>query len=64
MTPELVFLIEEAPEGGLVAQAMGHSIYTEADTWHELYTALHDAITCHFGEKPRPIIVAFKRYGD
>ncbi len=33
---EVIFLVEEAPEGGFTARALGHSIYTEADSWDEL----------------------------
>jgi hypothetical protein len=36
MANEVVFLIEEAPEGGYTAKALGHSIFTEADSWNEL----------------------------
>lgn len=32
---EILFLIEEAPEWGFTARALGFSIYTEADTWEE-----------------------------
>ncbi len=46
--PEIVFLVEEAPEGGYIARALGHSIYTEADTWEELRLAVQDALACHF----------------
>jgi len=28
---ELVFLVEEAPEGGFTARALGEAIFTEAD---------------------------------
>jgi hypothetical protein len=28
---EIIFTAEEAPEGGLVTRALGHSIFTEAD---------------------------------
>ena len=28
---ELVFVVEEAPEGGYTARAVGESIFTEAD---------------------------------
>ena len=51
MRQELIFMIEEAPEGGFIAQALGHSIYTEADTWEELKTAVQDAVACHFDDK-------------
>jgi len=46
-------LVEEAPEGGYVAQALGHSIFTEADTWDELKEAIQDAVRCHFEEDGR-----------
>jgi len=29
---EIIFLIEEAPEGGDIARAMGESIFTETDS--------------------------------
>ena len=35
---EIVFVVEEAPEGGYVAKAVGASIHTEADTLEMLRT--------------------------
>ena len=57
MSKEIIFLVEEAPEGGYVAQALGHSIFTEADTWDELRAAVQDAVQCHFEENEKPSIV-------
>jgi hypothetical protein len=57
MLKELIFLVEEAPEGGYTAQALGHSIYTEADTWAELKEAVQDAVRCHFEEDQRPAML-------
>lgn len=37
---EIIFMVEEAPEGGYTAQALGHSVFTEADTWEELMESL------------------------
>jgi hypothetical protein len=54
---EILFLVEEAPEGGYTARALGHSIYTEADTWEDLKVAIHDAVTCHFDETNKPRII-------
>ena len=54
---EVIFLIEDAPEGGYTARALGYSIYTQADTWDELKLAIQDAITCHFDEQQRPSLV-------
>ncbi len=45
---EIVFLIEEAAEGGYTARALGASIFTEADDLPGLRRAVQDAVHCHF----------------
>lgn len=50
MNKEIIFLVEEAPEGGYTARALSHSIFTEADNMAELRTAVQDAVRCHFDE--------------
>jgi hypothetical protein len=47
-------VVEEAPEGGYTARALGASIFTEADTLPELHAQLRDAVRCHFDEDRRP----------
>ena len=63
---EIHFLVEEAPEGGYTARALGHSIFTEADSWEELKAAAQDAVRCHFDAAERPDWFGFtwcaKRY--
>jgi hypothetical protein len=54
---EIIFLVEPDPEGGYIAQALGHSIFTEADTWDELKMAVQDAVRCHFEEDELPAMV-------
>ena len=54
---ELIFLVEEAPEDGYTARALGHSIFTEADTLEELHEMLRDAVKCHFHEGEAPKVV-------
>lgn len=51
---EIHFLVEEDPEGGYTARALGHSIFTEADSWEELKIAAQDAVRCHFDPVERP----------
>ena len=53
-TTEIVFIVEEAPEGGYVARAVGESIVTEADDLDSLREMVRDAIACHFEENDRP----------
>lgn len=54
---EIVFLVEESPEGGYQAKALGHSIYTQADTLDELRDMAQDAVRCHFDEGDRPPVI-------
>lgn len=42
------FLVEDDPEGGYVAQAIGQSIFTQADTIEALKEFVRDAVHCHF----------------
>lgn len=54
---ELIFVVEEAPEGGFTAHALGESIFTEADTLNDLHAKIRDAVRCHFDEGKHPKIV-------
>jgi hypothetical protein len=60
---ELIFLVEEAPEGGYTARALGESIFTEADDMDGLREMVRDAVRCHFdeGKGPRVIRLHFVR---
>ena len=41
---ELIFVVEEAPEGGYTARALGESIFTEADDLTQLQHQVRDAV--------------------
>jgi hypothetical protein len=60
---EVVFLVEEAPEGGYSARALGESIFTQAESLEELRENVRDAVRCHFdeGQKPTAIRLHFVR---
>ncbi|HAA89001.1 MAG: 2-oxoisovalerate dehydrogenase, E1 component beta subunit [Thermoanaerobacterales bacterium 50_218] len=57
MEKEIIFLVEEAPEGGYTARALGHSIFTEGESLDEIREAVRDAVRCHFGEKELPRVI-------
>ena len=57
MAKEVLFLVEDAAEGGYIARALGYSIYTEADTWEELKEAIRDAVRCHFEPEELPNLI-------
>ena len=54
---EIIFAIEEFPEGGYEARALGHPIFTEADGMEELKAMLRDAVRCHFDDAERPRVI-------
>jgi hypothetical protein len=54
---EILFIVEEAPEGGLTARALGESIYAEADDAEGLHQQVRDAVHCHFAEGKAPQII-------
>ena len=61
---EIIFLVEEAPEGGYVARALGPSIFTEADDLPQLQANIREALHCHFEEattRPKMIRLHFSR---
>ncbi|MFZ0657755.1 MAG: hypothetical protein WAM05_03510 [Candidatus Binataceae bacterium] len=50
---KIIFIFEESPEGGYYARALGHPLFTEADTLDELKQMIRDAVCCHFDESTR-----------
>ncbi len=56
MSNEIIFMVEEAPEGGYTAKALGYSVYTEGETMEELKANIKDAALCYFEEGKMPAI--------
>ena len=62
---EIVFEItEDDADGGFIANALGHSIVTEADTWEELRANVREAVLCHFDEGKTPAVIRLHRVQD
>lgn len=57
---EFIFLVTEAPEGGLTARALGFSIFTEADDLESLREQVRDAVLCHFGIIDDQMLIRFE----
>ena len=51
---EIIFMVDDAPEGGFVARALGQAIFTEADDLEGLHRQVRDAVHCHFDEEIAP----------
>ena len=50
-------MVEDAVEGGYTARALGYSIFTEADSWEDLKSAMRDAVQCHFDKGKLPDLI-------
>jgi predicted RNase H-like HicB family nuclease len=58
MGMELIFEVRDSEEGGYCARALGHAIFTEAETWKELRENVLEAAALHFEDaavRPRMV---------
>jgi hypothetical protein len=61
---EIIFSVQESLDGGYEAQALGHSIFTQAESMEELRDAVRDAVRCHFEEADRPAVIRLHTVKD
>ncbi|MES2770610.1 MAG: 2-oxoisovalerate dehydrogenase [Pseudomonadota bacterium] len=54
---DIHFIVEEAPEGGYLARAVGVDIITEADDMPSLHAQIKDAVHCHFEPEAMPSLI-------
>lgn len=54
---EIIFLVQDAAEGGYTARALGQSIFTEAESLEELRSNIREATACHFDDDQAPKII-------
>ncbi len=56
---EITFEVEETEEG-FIARAIGHAIFTQAESLEELRKMIIDAVKCHFDEKEMPKVIRLR----
>jgi len=54
---EILFIVEDATEGGYTARAVDASIFSEADDLDQLRAAIREAVRCHFEDADRPKVI-------
>jgi hypothetical protein len=54
---EIIFSVQESPEGGYEARALGYSIFTQADSMDALKLNVREAVRCHFDEGETPPVI-------
>jgi hypothetical protein len=51
---EIIFEVTQEADGGYVAEAMGESIFTEADTWEQLRLNVKEAVAAFYFDRTAP----------
>jgi len=54
---EIIFLVEQPPEGGFSARALDVSIFAQAESIQDLHERVRDAVRCHFDEGGAPKMI-------
>jgi predicted RNase H-like HicB family nuclease len=62
---EIIFIVQDDPEGGYSAAAVGEGIFTQAETLETLREMVRDAVRCHFpNEQDRPKLIRLHMVHD
>jgi hypothetical protein len=64
MANELIFIVEDALEGGFIARSLDEEIFTGADTLRELKTKVTHAVQKHYAGQNVPEDVVLVRVKD
>ena len=61
---EIIFAVQESPEGGYEARSLGYSIFTQGDTMDELRRNVREAVHAHFDEGKSPSVIRLHTVKD
>lgn len=61
---EIVFEIAQDVDGGFTAEAIGESIFTEADTWDELKANVREAVQAFYFDSAPPATIRLRLVRD
>ena len=61
---EIVFEISQEADGGYTAEAIGESIFTQADTWDELKVNVREAVQAFYFDSALPASIRLRMVRD
>jgi len=61
---EIVFEVVQEADGGFTAEALGESIFTQADTWEELRTNVREAVQAFYFDSTPPASIRLRMVRD
>ncbi len=61
---EIVFEVAQEADGGYAAEAIGESIFTQADTWEELRANVREAVQAYYFDSIPPASIRLRLVRD
>ena len=61
---EIVFEVTQEADGGYIAEAIGESIFTQADTWEELRAYVREAVQAFYFDSAPPASIRLRMVRD
>jgi hypothetical protein len=61
---ELMFEVTQEADGGFVAEAIGESIFTQADNWDELRANVREAVQAFYFDSVPPASIRLRLVRD
>jgi len=61
---ELIFEVTQETDGGFVAEAIGESIFTQADSWDELRANVREAVQAYYFDSTPPASIRLRLVRD
>ena len=61
---EIVFEVSQDADGGFVAEAIGESIFSQADTWDELKANVREAVQAFYFDSMPPSSIRLRLVRD
>ena len=61
---ELIFEVSQDADGGFVAEAIGESIFTQADNWEELRANVREAVQAFYFDSVPPASIRLRLIRD
>jgi hypothetical protein len=61
---ELVFEVAQEADGGYTAEALGESIFTQADSWGELRANVREAVAAYYFDSSPPSYLRLRLVRD
>jgi len=53
---EIIFIVKESLDGDFEAEAPGHPIVTQGESWENLKEMALDAVKCHFDDNVKRLV--------